>query len=179
MVSAGKDGAIYLVDRDAMGHYNGTTNTNIQTLPNIFPNGTPEPGNFTAPVYFGGYVFFGPLNDTIQAFTLSNGLLSTSPTLRSSETFPDRGGALAVSASSATANGILWAVQRSGSAPGVLRAYDISASGSGQLAEIYNSDQAGPRDTLGVAAKFVPPVVVNGKVFVGGTAQLTIYGLLR
>jgi hypothetical protein len=178
MVSAGKDGAIYLVDRDNMGHFNATTNTNVQTLSNIFPNGSPEPGNFTAPVYFNGTVYFGPLNDTIQGFRLSNGLLSTSPTLRSSETYPDRGASMSVSASSPTANGILWAVQRNGTTAGDLRAYDLTASGSGQLSEIYNSDQAGSRDTLGVAAKFVPPVVANGKVFVAGTDQLTVYGLL-
>ena len=54
MVSAGKNGTIYLVDRDNMGHYNTTTNNVIQTLANIFPNGTPEPGNFSSPVYFNG-----------------------------------------------------------------------------------------------------------------------------
>jgi chitodextrinase len=178
MITAGKDGTMYLVDRDNLGHFNATTNSNIQTLSNIFPNGQPEPGNFTAPVYFNSYVFFGPLNDTIQAFRLTNGLLPTSATLRSSQVFPDRGASLSVSASSATQNGILWAVQRNGSLPGDLRAYDIAASGNGQLNEIYNSNQAGARDTLGVAAKFVAPVVANGRVYVAGTARLTVYGLL-
>jgi hypothetical protein len=178
MVSAGKDGAIFLVDRDNLGHFNATTNTNIQTLSNAFPNGNPEPGTFTSPVYYNGTVFFGPLNDTIQGFRLSNGLLSTSPTLRSAQVYPDRGASLAVSASSPTANGILWAVQRNGTAAGDLRAYDLTASGGGQLTEIYNSDQAGSRDTLGVAAKFVPPVIANGEVFVAGTDQLTVYGLI-
>jgi chitodextrinase len=178
MVGAGKDGTVYLVDRDNMGHFNATTNTNIQTLPHIFPNGTPEPGNYCAPVFYNGIVYFGPLNDTIQGFSLTNGLLSTSPTLRSSETYPDRGASVSVSANGLSSNGILWAVQRNGTSPGDLRAYDLSASGGGQLAEIYNSDQAGSRDTLGVAAKFVSPVVANGKVFVDGTNQLTVYGLL-
>jgi hypothetical protein len=178
MVGAGKDGTVYLVDRDNMGHFNATSNTNIQTLPKIFPNGNPEPGNYCAPVYFNGVVYFGPLNDTIQGFSLSNGLLSTSATLRSSETFPDRGAAISVSSNGATANGILWAVQRNANSPGDLRAYDLSSSSGGQLHEIYNSDQAGSRDTLGVAAKFVSPVVANGRVFVGGTNQLTVYGLL-
>ena len=50
-MSAGKDGSIYVLDRDAMGDYNTTTNNNVQSLPNIFPNGSPEPGNFSAPVY--------------------------------------------------------------------------------------------------------------------------------
>ena len=64
-----------------MGHYSTTTNNIVQTLPNIFPNGTPEPGNFSAPVYFNGYVFFGPLADNLQAFKLTNGLLSTTSDL--------------------------------------------------------------------------------------------------
>jgi hypothetical protein len=44
--------------------------------------------------------------------------------------------------------------------------------------ELYNSDQAGPRDTLDVAAKFSIPLVANGHVFVGSVSQLTVYGLL-
>src|SRR5262249_22464640 len=74
LVSAGKDGSVYLVDRDNMGGYSTTTNNIVQTLPNIFPNGTPEPGNFSNPVYAAGYVFFGPLGDNLQGFRLTNGL---------------------------------------------------------------------------------------------------------
>ena len=44
--------------------------------------------------------------------------------------------------------------------------------------QLYNSDQAGSRDTLDVAAKFSVPLVANGKVFVGSMSQLTVYGLL-
>jgi chitodextrinase len=178
MISSGKDGAIYLVDRDSLGHYNGTSNTNIQTLQNIFPNGSPEPGNFSSPVYFNGYVFFGPTGDSIQAFKLTNGLLPTSATLRSTAVFPVRGTPMTVSSNGAS-NGILWAVQPSGSsAPGTLRAYDPTGSMNGVLKEIYDSDQAGSRDTLDPGAKFSIPVVANGKVFVIGSSQLTVYGLL-
>jgi hypothetical protein len=178
MVSSGKDGSVYLVDRDNMGHFSSTTNNIVQTLPNVFPNGQPEPGNFTAPVYYNGYVFFGPLNDNLQAFKLTNGLLSTSATFRSSAIFPDRGASMAVSANGAT-NGILWAVQRNGTgSPGVLYAYDPTNSSNGALKELYNSSQAGSRDTLDVAAKFNPPTIANGKVFVAGRNALTVYGLL-
>jgi hypothetical protein len=178
MVSSGKDGTIYLVDRDNMGHYNTTTNNVIQSLPNIFPNGSPEPGNFSAPVYWNGYVFFGPLGDTVQAFSLTNGLLSTSATYKSSMVFPDRGAALAVSANGSS-NGILWAVQRNGtSAPAVLFAFDPANSSNGVLKELWDSAQAGTRDTMDVAAKFTIPLVANGKVFVTGQTQLTAYGLL-
>jgi chitodextrinase len=177
MLSAGKDGTVYLVDRDNMGHYSTTANNIVQTLPNIFPNGTPEPGNFTAPVYLAGYVFFGPLADNLQAFKLTNGLLSTSATFRSASVFPDRGASMAGSANGST-NSILWAVQRNGAGAGVLYAYDPAGSSNGVLAELYDSGQAGSRDTLDAAAKFNPPVIANGHVYVAGLSQLTVFGLL-
>ena len=80
LVSAGKNNTIYLVDRDNMGQFNANNDNQIvQSLVNIFPFGTPEPGNYSAPVYFNGTVYFGPIRDNIQAFRLTNGLLSTTP----------------------------------------------------------------------------------------------------
>jgi hypothetical protein len=184
LVSAGKDNTIYLLDRDAMGHYNASNNNQIvQSLVNAFPFGRPEPGNFSSPVYFNGTVYFGPVADAIQAFTLTNGRLSTTATSASSVAYPYPGGTLAVSANGGT-NGILWAIQRNGdcgvqvtcgsASPGVLRAYD-----AGNLAvQLYSSDQAGARDALDFAAKFSVPLVVNGKVFVTTVGRLTVYGLL-
>jgi chitodextrinase len=174
LVGAGKNGTIYLVDRDSLGHYNTSSNTNVQTLQNIFPFGTPLPGNYNSPVYFNGSVYFGPVADNVQAFRLSNGLLSTSPTSRTVVSYAYPGGALAISANGNT-NGILWAVEKRGLSPGTLHAYD-----AGNLAnELYNSDQAvGARDVLDSAAKFSIPLVVNGKVFVASEGRLTVYGLL-
>jgi hypothetical protein len=172
LVSAGKNGSIYLVDRDNMTHFNAA-DQNPQTLVNIFPFGTPLPGNYSSPVYFNGSVYFGPVADVVQAFKLTNGQLSTSPTSTSPEAYAYPGAALAISANGNT-NGILWAVQKNGTAPGSLRAYDTA----NLTQELYNSDQAGSRDTLDVAAKFSIPLVVNGKVFVASEGKLTIYGLL-
>jgi hypothetical protein len=184
MVSAGKNNTIYLVNRDAMGHYNASNdNAAIQSLVNVFPNGTPEPGNYSSPVYFNGTVYFGPIADTIQAFRLTNGLLSTTPTSSSAAVYPYPGAALSISANGNT-NGILWAIQRNGSCgvqvncgsapPGVLRAYDAANLGT----QLYATDQSGTRDALDFAAKFSVPLVVNGKVFVTTVGRLTVYGLL-
>jgi hypothetical protein len=182
LLGAGKNATIYLIDRDNMGHFNPSNDGQIvQSLVNIFPNGTPEPGNYSCPVYFNGSVYFSPVADTVQAFQLSNGLLSTAPTSQSPGTYPYPGGTLAVSANGG-ANGILWVVERHGLAPdgsgtvapGVLRAFDPTNLGN----EYYDSNQAGSRDTMDFAAKFNVPLVANGKVFVAGETQLTVYGLI-
>jgi chitodextrinase len=173
LVSAGKNGTIYVVDRDNMGRFHAA-DQNVQTLDNIFPFGTPLPGNYSSPVYFNGAVYFAPVADTVQMFKLTNGLLSTTPTSTTPQAFAYPGGALAISANGNT-NGILWAVQKNGQAAGTLRAYDAS-----NLAiELYNSDQAGSRDRLDVAAKFSIPLVINGRVYVASEGKLTIFGFLQ
>jgi uncharacterized repeat protein (TIGR01451 family) len=182
LIFGGKDATIYLVDRDNPGGFNPNNNSQaVQTLPNIFPVSTSNvPGNYSTPVYFNGSVYFGPVIDTLQAFALNNGVLSTAPTSRSAVTYGYPGGTLAVSANGTT-NGILWAIQRNGlleggqnTAPAVLRAYDPANLAT----ELYNSNQAGSRDTMDFATKFSVPLVVNGKVFVGSEGKLTVYGLL-
>ncbi len=174
LVQAGKNATIYLVDRDDMGRHSPSGDAAVQALYDIFPFGTPEPGNYSAPVYYNGAVFFSPVADAVKAFRLTSGLLSTFQTSQSSAVYPYPGGTLAISANGAV-GGILWALQRNGTAAGVLRAYDPA-----DLAvELYNSEEAGARDTLGdPAAKFSVPLVANGKVFVATVSRLTVYGLL-
>jgi hypothetical protein len=182
MVSASKNATIYLVDRDNMGHYHSNTDQIVQSLVNIFPSSPiNDSGNFGSPVYFNGSVYFCAVSDNVTAFQLSNGLLSTSPTSQSAASFSYPGAMLAVSGNG-NSNGILWAVQRNGlTTPCTLHAYD-----AGNLAnELYNSDQAGSRDSAGADAKWAIPLVVNGKVYVATQNesvttmnQLTVYGLL-
>jgi len=175
MVTAGKGGTIYLLNRDNMGGYNTNDDSQIvQSLPNIFPNGTSSTGNYSSPVYFNGSIFYCAVDDVIKAFRLSNGLLSVAPTSQSPETFGFPGAAMAISANGG-AGGILWAVEWTGSQqPGVLHAYDPANLNT----ELYNSNQAGIRDVMDYAAKFSIPLVANGKVFIGSEQQLTVFGLL-
>ncbi|HME72427.1 MAG TPA: hypothetical protein VKM54_21570, partial [Myxococcota bacterium] len=172
LVTAGKEGTVYLVNRDNMGRYN-LTDQIPQSLSNVLLTGVAPGSNFKPPVYFGGFVYFGANSDTIRAFPLSNGLLSTPPS-QSPESYNYPGAAMAISANGNT-NGILWAVERPDvTVPGVLHAYDATNVGT----ELYNSSQSGSRDTLDSATKFAPPTVVNGKVFVASVSQLAVYGLL-
>jgi hypothetical protein len=176
LVTAGKNGTMYLIDRDNMGHFNPSNDSQIvQSLVNIFPNPSGsilDGGNFSVPVYFNGVVYFSPVAGTLQAFQLNNGLLSTAPTSQSTATYAFPGGMFAISANGST-DGILWAVQRvDATTPGVLHAYKATDLG----VELYNSNQAGLRDTMDIAAKFNIPLVANGKVYVTSVSHLTVYG---
>jgi len=174
LLGSGKNATLYVIDRDNMGHFNPNDDSNaIQTLPDIFAAGQPpEPGNFINPVYFNGTVYFCPGTDNLQAFPVTNGRLSTSPTSRSNEVFPYPGGVMTVSANGNT-DGIIWALQKiDTTTPGVLYAYDPTNVG----VVLYSSNQSGSRDVLAPAGKFSVPVVANGKVFVAVQRQLTVFG---
>jgi chitodextrinase len=174
MITAAKTGTIYVINRDNMGHFHsGSDSQIIQSLPGVLPHGAEEQGNYSAPAFFNGNVYFAAVNDNLKAFQLSNGFLSDGPTSHSLVIYPNRGGAFAVSASGST-NGIVWAVQDNNPNNGILHAYDANNLAN----EFYNTSQAGSRDTLGVATKFSIPLVANGKVFVGAQTQIVVYGLL-
>jgi hypothetical protein len=168
LTSAGKNNTIYLVDRDDMGQFNvANDNQIVQSLP------LPDV-NYSMPVYFNGRVYYAPVGGTIRAYDLAGGEFSSTPTSQSSQSYGFPGAVLTISANGAS-DGILWAVERRGdSSPGVLRAYDPGNVGI----ELYNSDLAGTEDTLGIASKFCVPLVANGRVYVGGRSELTVYGLL-
>ena len=175
LVSAGKDGTIYVVDRDNMGHYNSTTNQNVQTLPNIFPFGDASTRELQ-------------LARLLQRSRLLRSCRRCGASVQRDERpsfdVTDLHDATGVCLSwcvagrsprMAAPNGIVWAVRKNGAAPGTLHAYDAS-----NLAiELYNSDQAGTRDSMDPAAKFAIPLVINGKVFVASEGRLTIFGLLQ
>jgi len=175
LISSGKTAVIFLINRDNMGHYRAANDYQVvQVISNAIPGGTGGNGVFKPPVYFNGNVYFGAVDDSVRAFKLTNGLLSTTATSLSADVYGYPGACITVSANGTT-NGIVWAVQKNGdTAPGVLFAYDARNLAT----QLYNSTQAGSRDTLDYAEKFTPPTIVNGKVFIGSMSQLTIYGLL-
>jgi hypothetical protein len=184
ILTAGKNGTIYMADRDAMGGYNPTNDNQIvQSVVNSFPNnGTGHTGNFKAPVYWNGFVFYSADADNLKAFSISNAHLSTAPTSQSTTIFQYPGTTLGLS-SNANTNGILWSIQRvdidqlgnGTKGPGSLHAFDATNLGH----ELYNSNQAsGSRDVLDFACKWSAPLVANGKVYVATEAQLSIFGLL-
>ena len=168
MVGAGKDGNLYVVDRDSLGKFNAGSNAIWQQLTTALPGGI-----WSTPAYFNGSVYYGDVGSTLKAFTMSNGRLNAMPQSQSPTQYGYPGTAPSVSANGTT-NGIVWAHENAN--PAVLHAYD-----AGNLAtELYNSNQAaGNRDHFGVGNKYISPTIADGKVFVGTTTGVAVFGLLH
>ena len=168
LVEAGKGASIYVVDRDNMGHFNSANNSQI--VQNITGQ---IRGLFSVPAYWNNNVYFGAVGDKVKAFSLNNGLLSSTPTLMSPTSLGYPGASPAISANG-TSNAILWALETPAGAQTVLHAYDATNLAS----ELYNTIQNAPRDNVGGAVKFSVPTVANGRVYVGAVGAVSVYGIL-
>jgi outer membrane protein assembly factor BamB len=165
---AGKDGNVYVFDRDNMGKFDPSNNS---TLYQELPGGLAG-GEFASPAWFNGNVYYGAVGDAIRSFPVKAALLSSTPSSKTAKTFGYPGATPAISATG-TSNAILWAAENSN--PAVLHAY----SANNLATELYNSNQAASgRDQFGIGNKFITPTVANGKVFVGTTNSVAAFGLL-
>ncbi len=166
LVSAGKQGTIYLLDRDNLGKYQ--TGSDSQIVQSI----TGPRSLFATPAYFENTVYMAPSGDKLTAYRLANGQLSMIS--QSPNTFRWPGATAIVSANGST-NGVVWALETNGSgATAILHAY----SATDLSVELYNSGQNSARDYAGSAVKFTVPVVANGKVYLGAQGQVSVFGLL-
>jgi hypothetical protein len=168
---SGKDGAMYLIDRDDMGHFQSSSNSQIvQYIPHIFPTKV-----HSSPGYWRNstseWVYLGGVGVSLQAFPLSQGRLSQTPSSQTSTVF-EYPGVTPVISSNGNSNGIVWALEHF---TGVLHAFaatDLSV-------ELYNAKQArDDRDGAEHGVQFFAPMVVNGKVYFATRTHLYAYGLL-
>jgi hypothetical protein len=169
ILGGGKEGKLYVVDRDNLGHFRPTDDSQIVQSFSVSSDGF-----FSTPAFWENNVYIAGNGDFLKAFRLSGGLLSTTPTSQSSVFFDYPDATPAISSNGST-NGIVWALQTNGFAtfePSILRAYDATDLS----VELYNSTSA--RDQAGPAVKFAVPTVANGRVYVGTGNEVTVYGLL-
>ena len=182
LVTGGKDGNLFLVDRDNLGHFQSISNTQI--VQSFFA----DQGLFDTPVFWQNRLYLSgayDTSDTLKFFVFNpiSGLFATTPASSTAHIFPYHGPNPVVSAKGSS-NGIVWAVDSGcygfGSScgntvkPATVFAYDATDL----TKELWDSMQAGTRDTAGPAVKFTVPTVANGKVYVGTGAELDVYGLL-
>jgi hypothetical protein len=170
LYQAGKDGNVYLLNRNNLGKFNPNNNNQIyQEIPDGVPNGV-----WSSPAYFNGSIYagLGPLDGSgplIQLqFDFTNPELPLlKPTPVSSTTLQfNYPGATPTVSSNGTTNGIVWAYEQNASGNAVLHAYDAT----NLQTELFNSG------TIGGAVKFAVPTVCNGKVFVGTSSSIAAFG---
>ena len=169
VVGAGKDANIYLANRANMGKFNPNNNSQL------YQEVTGELGGqvFSAPAFTNRRIYYGAVGDAIKAFSFNaSGLLNPTPTSATSTNFSYPGATPSISGSTAS-NLILWATENT--SPAVLHAYSAINLG----VELYNSNlAAGGRDHFGDGNKFITPTIANGKVYVGTTNGVGVFGLL-
>lgn len=172
LVGCGKQGTIYLVDRDHLGGYNSTNDNQIvQELVSVIG------GTWSSPAYFNNHIYYLGSGDFLQAFPITNAVIGSSPDSTGTNQYGFPGATPSISADG-TNNAIVWAIESdafSSNGPAVLHAY--VATNVAQ--ELYNSSQAdgGTRDCPGPAVKFAVPTVANGKVYVAAQYTVSVYGL--
>jgi len=164
-VGAGKDSLIYVVDRDAMGKFNATTDQIYQEI-----SGQLGGGVFSMPAFFNNTVYYGAVGDALKAFPVTAARLAAAPSSQSTHHFGYPGTTPSVSANGTT-NGIVWAIENSGA---VLYAFDATDL----TKELYDSNQAANNRDHFSGNKFITPIVVNGKVYVGTATSVAVFGLL-
>jgi hypothetical protein len=167
-VGAGKDASIYVVDTGNMGKFHASGNQVYQEL-----GGALSGQEFGMPAFWNNTVYYGAVGDSIRAYPIRQAKLATSPSSKTAHQFPYPGATPSIS-SNGTSDGILWSVDNS--SPAVLYAYDATDL----TKELYDSNQAsGSRDQFGPGNKYITPMIVNGKVYVGTQTGVAVFGLLK
>jgi len=191
VIGGGKEGNLFLLNRDAMGRYGANANPLNSNAVQIFSVGN---GIFSTSAFWNNSLYIAPAGGRLQAypFSTSAGQFNAGSATSAGVSFGFPGATPSISSSGASANGIVWATDSSmfctpqspGCGPAVLHAFDATKLST----ELWNSSQAAS-DKAGFAVKFTVPTVANGKVYIGtrgndtgtGTSsilgELDVYGL--
>lgn len=184
-VSGGKDGKLFVWDRRNLGQFHSTNQVVQWWQATHSLLGTGGGGFFAGHVFYNSTLYVWGRRDTLKAFAFNGSTFNTTPVSQS--TFIVHNGysnepAMSLSANGAIpGTGILWASfavnggASGGNFPGILHAFDASDVSK----DLWNSDQNAARDSSGSWAKWSPPTIANGKVYLASFDNvLNVYGLL-
>jgi hypothetical protein len=170
LVMGGKDGRVWVLNRDNLGHLQANDAGALQIIPGLSDE------LIDGVSYWNGNLYLQEIGDYLYQFPLQNGVAQTAvPSTDEFGGYPDD---VAVITSNGTSNAVLWFLLTTGygsGGPGILYAFDANNIAN----QLYNSNLAAYGvDRAGMPVKFAIPTVANGKVYVGGAAQIDVYGLL-
>jgi hypothetical protein len=179
LVQAGKRGTLYVVDQFRMTtadqHFcTGCVSDRqiVEAIPDAVIGGV-----WGMPAYWNSRIYTGGSGDVLRVFSVRDGRVDATPASMAKTNCQYPGCGLSVSADG-NSNGILWALQAgecASSEAAVLQAFSAVDLGT----ELYSSDQHGKRDDLGCGSRFAIPTVGDGRVFVGGSRQWSVFGLIE
>jgi hypothetical protein len=183
LVEAGKEGIIYVVNRDQMTTNNSHYCSGCSPDPEIIEEtGSGADRMFNIAAYWNNALYLWPVNNILKSIPVTNGLPDFTHTSGGPFSIGFPGAGLSVSSNGTTAGtGIVWAIDSTqygspgpGPGPAVLHAFDATNLATA----LYSSAQNATRDSAGNAVKFAVPTAVNGKVYVGTSTEVDVYGLL-
>jgi len=182
VISGSKEGDIYVADRSNLGHFH--PNDDDQIIQHFMGGNAHIHGSVIGWVTPNNdkVIYVWSEEDYMHSFKWQDGKFV--PWITGPTRVPDGmpGGFLSISSDGNRAGtGILWATHplntdgNWATVVGLLQAFDASDPSK----ELWNSRQNPTRDDLGYFAKFCPPTVVNGKVYLATfSRQVVVYGLL-
>jgi hypothetical protein len=171
-VIGGKNGVLFVLDRDHLGHYQNGDSSLIQVL-------RLGDGIYSAPAYWNGHLYVLASGDYLSDFVVDHGHVADRPAIKGSRRFANPGATPAVSANG-TRNGIVWVIETKvwndfTDRTAVLHAYDANNVEH----ELYNSEENSSRDRAGAAMRFTTPTIVNGHVYVGAKGEVDVYTTVK
>lgn len=173
VIAGGKDGSLYVFNRDALGGYGDANAWQVISVGTEGDLNADTPGViFTVGAIWNDTYYLAGARGPLQAYRLdpSTAKLSLAGTATSpSAGFGYPGGTPSIS-SSGTTNGVVWVLDDGqyctkaspGCGPAVLHAYEASDV----TKELWNSGKSNA-DRAGNAVKFTLPTIANGKVYIG------------
>ena len=161
-MAAGKEGTLYVLDRDNMGKYCSSCTAGDTQIVQELAQVAKHTGCL---VYWNGMVYTTGTGYPIMGWALSNGMLSSTPV---AQTPVQAGGHSPIITSAGTANGILWQINGT----------NLSAYNATTLVQLYATSQTNGRDTLPAMPHFSQLMIVNGKLYIGTNSGITVLGLL-
>jgi hypothetical protein len=177
LAGGGKDGNLYVLNTTNLGQYNASNSQVVQQLSISASeiHGGPVMWN-RSPANGGPMLYDWASGDVLKAFPFNGTTFATTPSAAGPTSAVLPGGMLAVSANAdAPGSGLLWATTNNPNPlQGILHVYDANNVAN----ELWNSMMTPSRDDFGNFAKFVPPVIANGKVYIASFAdKIAVYGL--
>jgi len=180
LVTADKQGTIYLVNRDQFtsnpadpgqpDHYCTTCITADNQIVQESPTAYITNAVFGGPAYWNNTLYFWGTHGPLTSIPLSGGLLNLASPSVGAFTPPYPGGVPTISSNLTTSGtAIVWASTLSG----------IYAYNAQDLSEVLwaSTDAPNGRDAA-PTVKCATPTIVNGKVYVGASGEVVVYGLL-